>query len=242
MNRKIRSLILCGALLLGAAVTSCSSSSKNIPTPQLDDPVAGEQIVDMKTSMGDITFRFFPDYAPKAVQNFIQHCQDGYYDGVIFHRVINGFMIQGGDPTGTGSGGESIFGSGFGLEVTPSLHNIRGALAMARTNDPNSNGSQFFVVQNNSLDRTTQTLFKDAKSDPNLTYTDVNSVSRPIAGNFPASILDSYINNGGVPSLDFEYTVFGQVVSGMDVVDAIAAVQVDSNSKPLTLPKSSRGV
>ena len=225
MNKKLKSAFLLGTLFLTAAVTACSGSGKkDIPLPQLDAPASGEQIVVMETTMGTIKIRFFPDYAPNAVQNFVQHCRDGYYDGVIFHRVIEGFMIQGGSPDGTGSGGQSIWGKGFGIEVTPSLHNIRGALAMARTQDPNSNGSQFFIVQNNKLDRDTATAFRTARGDPKkILGRDVNGNYLAAEGNFPEAILDFYLNNGGAPSLDFNYTVFGQVVEGMDVVDAIAA-------------------
>ena len=79
--------------------------------------------------------------------NFIALSKDGYYDGVIFHRIIKDFMIQGGDPTGTGMGGESIYGESFEDEFSEELYNIRGALSMANAG-PNTNGSQFFIVQN----------------------------------------------------------------------------------------------
>ncbi|MCL2352720.1 MAG: peptidylprolyl isomerase [Firmicutes bacterium] len=228
MNRKAKAIFLLGSLALTAAFSSCGK--KDIPTPQLDAPKAGEQIVVMETSKGEIKLRFFPDYAPKAVENFVTHCRDGYYNGVIFHRVIEGFMIQSGDPTGTGTGGESIFGAGFGLEVTPSLHNIRGALAMANTGAADSNGSQFYIVQNSQLDRNTSLTLKNAASDPRVQIQDVFGKYRPAGGNFPAPILEYYVKNGGVPSLDFNYTVFGQVVEGMDVVDAIAAVPTSQDA------------
>ena len=80
---------------------------------QLAKPVSGETVATMKTSMGDIKIRLFPEAAPKTVENFTTHAKNGYYDGLIFHRVINDFMIQGGDPTGTGCGGQSIWGSTF---------------------------------------------------------------------------------------------------------------------------------
>lgn len=109
-------------------------------------PESGEQIVVMKTNMGIIKIRLFPTRAPKTVENFIGLVDKGYYNGLIFHRVIPDFMIQGGDPTGTGMGGESLWGGKFEDEFNPDLKNIRGALSMANSG-PNTNGSQFFIVQ-----------------------------------------------------------------------------------------------
>ncbi|MBR2337910.1 MAG: peptidylprolyl isomerase, partial [Clostridia bacterium] len=113
---------------------------------QLAKPIAGETVAILHTNHGDIAIRLFPDHAPKTVENFVTHAKNGYYDGLIFHRVINDFMIQGGDPTGTGCGGESIWGHPFKDEFTPELHNLRGALSMANAG-PGTNGSQFFIVQ-----------------------------------------------------------------------------------------------
>lgn len=176
--------------------------------PQLDEIKPGEQVAIMTTSKGDITLRFFPEYAPKAVENFITHAKAGYYDGVTFHRVINDFMIQGGDPEGTGRGGESIWNSPFENEVSNHLFHIRGALSMANAGNTNSNGSQFFIVQS-----------KNANADS-------------LVGK-PKQISDYYTKNGGTPQLDMGYSVFGQVVEGMDIVDEIASVPVDSNDKPI---------
>jgi len=100
----------------------------------------------MKTNMGDIEIQLFPEYAPLAVESFVKHAETGYYKNVIFHRVIDGFMIQGGDPTGTGRGGESIWGKPFKDEFTPKLKfDEPGILAMANAG-PNTNGSQFFIT------------------------------------------------------------------------------------------------
>ena len=101
----------------------------------------------MHTNMGDITIQLYPEVAPKTVENFVTLAKKGYYNGLIFHRVIKDFMIQGGDPTGTGAGGESIYGAKFEDECSQELHNFRGALSMANAG-PNTNGSQFFIVQN----------------------------------------------------------------------------------------------
>lgn len=113
--------------------------------PQLDAENATIKAT-IKTNMGDVKLALFKEQAPKTVDNFIVLSKEGKYDNVIFHRVINGFMIQGGDPTGTGMGGESIYGKSFEDEFSNELFNIRGALSMANAG-PNTNGSQFFIVQ-----------------------------------------------------------------------------------------------
>lgn len=108
--------------------------------------MAGEQRVVLETNQGSITIKLFPEIAPKTVENFVGLVKKGYYSGIIFHRVIKGFMIQGGDPTGTGMGGESIWGRPFEDEVSANLKfDRRGLLAMANAG-PNTNGSQFFIT------------------------------------------------------------------------------------------------
>ncbi len=106
----------------------------------------GKLLAIMKTNMGDITIELFPQLVPKTVENFVGLAEKGYYNGVIFHRVIDGFMIQGGDPTGTGRGGESFWGGSFEDEFHPELrHDQPGILSMANAG-PNTNGSQFFIT------------------------------------------------------------------------------------------------
>ena len=146
----------------------------------------------LHTTMGDITLKMNDDM-PITTGNFVKLCKEGFYDGVIFHRVIDGFMIQGGDPTGTGMGGpgytiEDEFGKGHS--------NVRGTIAMANTGRPNTGGSQFFI------------------NTVNNTYLDKENPSTPYA-----------------------HPVFGEVVSGMDVVDKIAATKTDGNDRPLTEQK-----
>lgn len=181
---------------------------------QLQKPQAGEQIAVMHTNHGDISLRLFPDKAPKTVENFVTHAKNGYYDGLIFHRIIKDFMIQGGDPTGTGCGGESIWGSPFKDEFDPSLHNIRGALSMANAG-PGTNGSQFFIVQASSV-------------HPGLL-----SQMQELRDYFPEEAEAAYREHGGTPHLDYHHTVFGQVFEGMDVVDTIASVATNHSDKPL---------
>ena len=194
-------------------------NNPNASFPQLSTDIAdNEAAVKIKTSLGDITIKLFPEEAPLAVENFLTHAKEGYYDGIIFHRVINGFMIQGGDPEGNGTGGQSIWagkddsidaGNGFKNEVSAFLYNIRGALAMANAG-ADTNGSQFFINQN------------PADASGQLS-----------SGKTPGKIIEAY-KNGGNPSLDGGYTVFGQGIEGMDVVDKIASVETDSNDKPTT--------
>ncbi|MBR4910908.1 MAG: peptidylprolyl isomerase [Clostridia bacterium] len=182
---------------------------------QLLSPAAGDTVAVMHTNMGDIKIKLFPKEAPKAVENFITHAKNGYYNGLIFHRVIEDFMIQGGDPEGTGRGGESIWGESFEDEFDPALHNLRGALSMANAG-PDTNGSQFFIVE--------------AKSVPS----NMLSQMRGMAGRgFPEDIVTAYEQLGGTPWLDFRHTVFGQVTEGMDVVDKIAETPVGANDKPI---------
>lgn len=181
---------------------------------QIDRPVSGETYAVIKTNMGEISVRLFPNEAPKTVENFVKHSNDGYYNGIIFHRVIENFMIQGGDPTGTGRGGESIWGRGFEDEIHPDLHNLRGALSMANTGMPFSNGSQFFIVQAKEV---SDDLISQMKQIPEM---------------FSEQVIENYSNMGGTPWLDGKHTVFGQVFEGMDVVDTIAGVKVDMLDKP----------
>jgi peptidyl-prolyl cis-trans isomerase B (cyclophilin B) len=134
----------------------------------------------LHTNHGAIAIELFDDDAPKTVANFLKLAGDGFYDGVIFHRVIPDFMIQGGDPTGTGSGGP---GYQFEDEFNDNKV-VRGALAMANAG-PNTNGSQFFIV-----------------------------------------------TTGAASWLDGKHTVFGRVTGGMDVVDAISALETDARDRP----------
>lgn len=181
---------------------------------QLAAPVKNDTVAVIKTNLGDIKVKFFPEHAPKAVENFITHAKNGYYNGIIFHRVIKDFMIQGGDPTGTGMGGESIWGRSFEDEFTPELHNLCGALSMANAG-PCTNGSQFFIVH--------------ASTAPESMIEQMSELSE----SYPANCVAAYKQVGGTPWLDYHHTVFGQVYDGMDIVNNIASVAVDGRDKPL---------
>ena len=149
------------------------------------DPENGDTVAILHTSYGDISFRLFKEATPLAYNNFVALAENGRYDGTIFHRIIENFMIQGGDYTNyNGTGGESAYGMEFKNETTEYLKNISGAVAMANRG-ADTNGSQFYINQ----------------------------------------VDNSY--------LDGNYTVFGQVYDGMDVVDAIASVNTDASDRPL---------
>lgn len=169
----------------------------------------------IKTNRGDMTFKLNADVAPKAVENFATHSKNGYYDGLIFHRVIKDFMIQGGDPTGTGMGGESIWGDSFEDEFSIDARNYYGALSMANAG-PNTNGSQFFIVE--------------AKSVPQSLISQMENLKE---NGYPQEVIDKYKEVGGTPWLDFHHTVFGELTDGADVLENIANVQTDPQDKPL---------
>ena len=146
-------------------------------------------IVVLETTQGAIELKLMPEIAPKACENFTALIEDGYYDGIIFHRVIKDFMIQGGDPTGTGTGGSSIWGKPFKDEFDDRVtFGKAGILAMANAGF-NTNGSQFFIT------------------------------------------------TARTPWLNKRHTIFGEVVSGYDVVEKIETTPVDSSKRPLTEQK-----
>ena len=120
--------------------------------PQFNNPSEDSEVAIIHTTLGDIKVMFFPEYAPKAVENFLTHAKEGYYDGISFHRVMEDFMIQGGDPNGDGTGGseQTITGEFSENGVANDLSHTRGAISMARSNDPDSASSQFFIVHEDS--------------------------------------------------------------------------------------------
>lgn len=174
----------------------------------------GTQVTEviMNTNKGAIKLELYPEIAPKTVENFIGLAKENYYDGVIFHRVISDFMIQGGDPTGTGMGGKSIWGEQFEDEFSPYLFNLRGALSMANAG-PGTNGSQFFIVT--------------APEVP------ANMMEQMSGAGYPEDVIEAYGNEGGTPWLDQKHTVFGHVVEGMDIVDDINKTPTNPSDKPL---------
>lgn len=162
---------------------------KETSMPTAEKSGAKKDVAVIKTSMGTIVFEFLPDVAPKMVDNFKDLAKTGFYNGTTFHRVINGFMIQGGDPLSKDSD-PSNDGTGEGprkmpAEFSTKYSHVRGTVSTARSSDPNSGSCQFFIVQKDST------------------------------------------------FLDNKYTLFGRVIEGMDVVDAISNVPKDRNDRPL---------
>ncbi len=212
---------------LSAGVYPASSDYVTAPDgEQLKKPSKGEEVAVLETSMGTIKIRLFPEYVPTAVENFKTLIKEGYYDGIIFHRVIDDFMIQTGDPTGTGAGGDCAFDGydSFEDEFGRNLYNIRGAVSMANAGT-NTNSSQFFIVQTDSA-----------------VYGDLVSAEGFKSQGGAEWAAEAYEKYGGTPYLDGQFksitgsghTVFGQVYEGLDIVDKIAGVTTDSSNKPVT--------
>ncbi len=272
MKKIIKMIAVCvAAVVFAVGFTGCGGSKigsvyedKQVGF-QLELPAEGDTVAIMHTSEGDIYLRLFPEAAPKAVENFTTLAKQKYYNGLTFHRVIQHFMIQGGDPKGDGTGGESIFTDNYGAkfedEFDSKLINLRGSLAMANAG-PNTNGSQFFINHTNTDGFGKRESYSDENID--LMYQNAYREYSEIYGNsftsiygnwqdfkkashsetyvydwVPDAVWDLYEKHGGNLSLDGAFrksgghTVFGQVFRGMDVVDAIAGVEVDSNDKPV---------
>ena len=169
--------------------TNTTLMNNNTNTAAQQTKLSERPIITMQTSLGTVTIKLYTADAPELTKNFLELAKTGYYNGLTFHRIVPGFVIQGGDPLGTGTGGYSYKGEGTGLADEAgalALKHEKGALAWAKSSLPNSIGSQFYIA----LDRLTQ--------------------------------------------LDGGYSVFGQVVDGMEVVEKIGAVQTDTNNKPTT--------
>ena len=169
-------------------------------------------MITLHTNFGDIKIALNFEKAPITAKNFEDYCKEGFYNGTIFHRVIEDFMIQGGDPTGTGMGGESIYGRTFEDEFSREAFNLYGTLSMANAG-PNTNGSQFFIVTAKQVPAQMLKQLKD--------------------GGWPEEIVEEYAKVGGTPWLDHRHTVFGRVVEGMDVVLKIEGVKRNAQDRPL---------
>ena len=174
MKKKYLALAL--AAVMAFSVAACGkeastentdqTAAENIDTTailQAQMPAEGDEIAVITTSAGVVKMMFYPEEAPKAVENFKTLAKSGYYDGLLFHRVINNFMVQTGDPEGTGRGGESCWGEPFADEISPKLHYYRGAVAMANAG-PGTNGSQFFIVQQKDVMEDALAALQDARA------------------------------------------------------------------------------
>lgn len=202
-------------ILLITSFTACAPKTtddpgKDIVLKQFDPIATGTKIAVFDTTLGTFKIAFFEKEAPKAVENFITLARDGYYNGLSFFKVTKDFIIQSGDPLGTGSGGDSVWGKPFEDEFSWHLWHFRGAVAMNNQGKADTNGSQFFIVQSKSIDAETLNAMRN--------------------GNFPEKVVQKYVEVGGTPSLDGRYTIFAQVFEGLEVIDAIANVAVDETS------------
>ena len=248
MKKKMMVLALAAMMVCGIAGCGGDKAAENNNTNTVTDvdtktiiqagmPAEGEEIAVITTSKGVVKMRFFPEEAPKAVENFKTLAKEGYYDGITFHRVINEFMIQGGDPTATGSGGESCWGEDFETEVSEKLHFYRGAVAMANAG-PDTNGSQFFIVQQHEAMEDMLNVIQDARDggeEVSVPLTDGNTYT--LGQLYPDEVLNHYREMGGSVHLEYVfgngYSIFGQVFEGLETVDAIAAVETGANDKPV---------
>ena len=223
-SKWLRVATLCMVLALGISMLSGCSKTKGYDY-QFSMPQAGDTIAIFHTSMGDITVRFFPEEAPKAVENFTTLAQSGYYDGCEFFRVVEDFMIQAGDPTNTGDGGESAFGEDFEDEIVDYLSPYYGALCMANYGAyTGTNRSQFFIVTCTDNDTAVAENFNEKAAKAEQVAKEKFEMYQQHGG---AMWLDSQI--GTLYENNYVYTagahtVFGQVIDGMDVAAAISAV------------------
>ncbi len=218
MKKTFSAVLLCIAIMC-CVLCGCGQKSVNLDNVQSDEiqfqqPKQGDIVAEIKTNKGSIKVVLYPQQAPLAVENFVTHAKNGYYDGVVFHRVIEDFVIQSGDPEGTGSGGNSIWELPFSDEYSDLLHHYTGALSMANSGK-DTNRSQFFIVTSlpESIDETVVELMTQA--------------------GWREEIIQTYKQSGGTPNLDYRYTVFGQVYEGMDVAFDISYVKTDENDRPV---------
>lgn len=218
----------------GSASSLSSSQSNSLITQavvenQLALPEKGEEIAVFDVEgYGSFSCRLFKDAAPKAVENFIELAKAGKYNGLPFHRVIEDFMVQGGDTTQNGGDGKSIYGNGFAVELNESLHHFNGALAVARSNSYTTGQStQFYIVSSKSTLNYTDSDFDNVEQQVDSMHKQEGQSG--IQLKLSKDVRDKYKSVGGYPSLDMSYTVFGQTFKGQDVVDKIAGCPKDQN-------------
>ena len=212
-------------LLTAVLLCSCGSNAKKAPTRpdqfiseerQFAAPSDGDTIAIFSTSLGEVRAVLYPDAAPMAVYNFVGLARSGYYDGTIIWRSQYSFAVQGGDATGTGTGGSTIWSNNpYPLEADASLKHYAGALCMG-VDASGECASVFYVVQ---------TL----PGEQSVTQELVDQMN---SAGYRAEVVSAYQTAGGAPYLDYTDTVLGQVYEGMDVVDAIGQTAVDENQKP----------
>ena len=181
------------------------SDVKNFTAPEVGDDII---IMKFKGYDGEVKIRLFPEYAELGVENFVGLAEKGYYDGLTMHRVMADFMIQGGDPLGTGTGGESLWGDKFDGGTSDKLTHAAGTIAYANSGSTSTDGSQFYIVTGETYDN------------------DYLSLLESKGYSFSDDIKKILASAGGAPWLDGGYTVFGQVYEGLDIIFAIQDVEV----------------
>ncbi len=220
----MKKLVLFFTLAQLLVFVSCNSGGETATsTEDTAASATGETMLLIETGMGNIKVKLY-DSTPQHRDNFIKLAKEGFYDGTLFHRVIPGFMIQGGDPDSkTAQPGQALGrgGPGYTIPAEIGAKHFRGALSAARQPDQvnpqrASSGSQFYIVQNGPV--------------PEEQF---NQFAQYTGTQYTAEEKDYYLKYGGTPQLDSQYTVFGTVVEGMDVVDKIAMVQRDQADRPL---------
>jgi len=180
-----------------------------------------QEMILVETDFGNMKIKLY-DTTPGHRDNFKKLAKEGYYDGSLFHRVIPKFMIQGGDPNSIGAAPEARLGNGGPGYTQPAeigAFHFKGAIAAARTQNPekNSSGSQFYIVHGNTV---TAEQLNSFASQKGITYS--------------AEDIAKYTKVGGAPFLDNDYTVFGEVVEGLDVIDKIAATKIGNSDRPMS--------
>ncbi len=181
------------------------SDVKNFTAPEVGDDII---IMKFKGYDGEVKIRLFPEYAELGVENFVGLAEKGYYDGLTMHRVMADFMIQGGDPLGTGTGGESLWGDKFDGGTSDKLTHAAGTIAYANSGSTSTDGSQFYIVTGETYDN------------------DYLSLLESKGYSFSDDIKKILASAGGAPWLDGGYTIFGQVYDGLDIIFAIQDVEV----------------
>ena len=191
-------------------------------------PVAPARLAEIATNYGTIVVKLY-DSTPQHRDNFIKLVKEGFYDSLLFHRVIDGFMIQGGDPESRNApdsaqlGGGEAPGDRIPAEVNKNYFHKKGALAAARDDNPEkaSSNCQFYIVQGKPFNDTALNMMECQVRNENQGFS------------FTTQQRKIYNTIGGAPFLDQNYTVFGEVVKGLDIIDKIAAAPRDANDRPL---------
>ncbi len=211
--KALLAVLLAGCMIFVASCSGADIKYYETNTDQLAMPTEGEEIAIITTDKGVLYMRLFPEDAPKAVENFKLLSQSGYYDGLLFHRVIANYLVQTGDPNGDGTGGNDAWGGNFAMEISNALYHYKGAVGMARSLEYDSQGSQFYIIARGYASvGTIKNLKEEGKTE----------------------VAERYETYGGAPEFDGEYSVFGQIFAGYSVLKDLSYAETDDNDKPVT--------